>query len=422
MKSRLRSRQRLSTPQLEYLPREKLGRTKRILSLGISPSENDNYINSLDNKQLVQEIDGLKQENEKLHAENLMFAHHLRRVNSSRLVETFEQCAIENDIIDKEISLDSIRNAISSKLPKVARRLSMRRGSTDATKSMKLWNKLLTNWHETVNAPRLLRVEQEKLSIAAYEIEQTQLDWQRMTTYALLALDRLDVILRTAESDIIAEQSLQLDLEKYINQFKYNTNESKFNGARCIVPADILIGRINKRIEQHKRLIGYLNIDTQCAQVRIRTVDAQLREIDHLHEKTDEIDINFVRTKKIDYLDTFKDLDKQYKMDKSSQYPLLRELQEWKKRLSEQEMLKINDDYKCELLENYLETMKNEFDSFQKEVELISNENYLLKNRIAEVKKAPTITEYAHTIQRTKRLQDDIDVWTQRVSMAEVCF
>ncbi|CAF1601564.1 unnamed protein product [Rotaria magnacalcarata] len=193
MKSRLRSRQRFSTPQLEYLPRERLGRTKRILSLGVSPSKNDNYINSLDNEQLIQEIDSLKEENEKLHSENLIFAHYLRRVSSSGLIETFEQYASENDIIDKEIRIDSKINAISSKLPKVARRLSMRRGSTDATKSMRLWNKLLSNWRENVDAPRLLRVEQEKLSIAAYEIEQTQLDWQRMRANALLTLDKLDV-------------------------------------------------------------------------------------------------------------------------------------------------------------------------------------------------------------------------------------
>ncbi|CAF2080710.1 unnamed protein product [Rotaria magnacalcarata] len=175
-------------------------------------------------------------------------------------------------------------------------------------------------------------------------------------------------------------------------------------------------------MEQHKRLIDYLNMDIHRTQARIRAVDALLRNFDDLHEKTDEVDINFVRTKKIDYLDTFKRLEKQYTMDRSSQYPLLRELQEWKKRLSEQEKLKIHDDYKCELLENYLETMSNEFDSFQNEIELILNENYSLKNRIAEVKKVPTITEYAHSIQRTKRLQDDIDIWTQRVSMAEVSF
>ncbi|CAF1940857.1 unnamed protein product [Rotaria magnacalcarata] len=422
MKSRLRSRQRFSTPQLEYLPRERLGRTKRILSLGISPSKNDNYINSLDNEQLIQEIDSFKEENQKLHSENLIFAHYLRRVSSSGLIETFEQYASENDIIDKEIRIDSKINAISSKLPKVARRLSMRRGSTDATKSMRLWNKLLSNWRENVDAPRLLRVEQEKLSIAAYEIEQTQLDWQRMRANALLTLDKLDVTLRTTESDIIAEQSLQLDLGKYINQFKYNTNERKSNGARFIVPVETLIGRITKRMEQHKRLIDYLNMDIHRTQARIRAVDALLRNFDDLHEKTDEVDINFVRTKKIDYLDTFKRLEKQYTMDRSSQYPLLRELQEWKKRLSEQEKLKIHDDYKCELLENYLETMSNEFDSFQNEIELILNENYSLKNRIAEVKKVPTITEYAHSIQRTKRLQDDIDIWTQRVSMAEVSF
>ena len=42
-------------------------------------------------------------------------------------------------------------------------------------------------------APLLQRVEREKLDIAVYEIEQTQLDWDRMKTNAALTLDHLDV-------------------------------------------------------------------------------------------------------------------------------------------------------------------------------------------------------------------------------------
>ena len=39
----------------------------------------------------------------------------------------------------------------------------------------------------------LLRVEQEKLSIAAYEIEQTKLDWERMKVNAQISLEGYDV-------------------------------------------------------------------------------------------------------------------------------------------------------------------------------------------------------------------------------------
>jgi hypothetical protein len=56
-----------------------------------------------------------------------------------------------------------------------------------------LWSKLATNWREYIYIPFLLRVEKEKLSIAAYEIEQTQLDWDRMKTNAHFTLDHLDV-------------------------------------------------------------------------------------------------------------------------------------------------------------------------------------------------------------------------------------
>lgn len=58
-----------------------------------------------------------------------------------------------------------------------------------------LWSKLSTNWRRQVYSNRsLFRIEQEKLSIALYEIEQTQLDWDRMKSNARAVLDRLDVI------------------------------------------------------------------------------------------------------------------------------------------------------------------------------------------------------------------------------------
>jgi len=68
-----------------------------------------------------------------------------------------------------------------------------KRNSANPSKATPLWSKLVTNWREYIYTPFLLRVEQEKLSIAAYEIEQTQSDWDRMKTNAQLTLDHFDV-------------------------------------------------------------------------------------------------------------------------------------------------------------------------------------------------------------------------------------
>lgn len=71
--------------------------------------------------------------------------------------------------------------------------LLVKRNSVDPSKSIPLWSKLKTNWRDYIYTPYLLRVDQEKFSMALYEIEQTQLDWDRMKMNGQLILDHLDV-------------------------------------------------------------------------------------------------------------------------------------------------------------------------------------------------------------------------------------
>jgi hypothetical protein len=134
----------------------------------------------------------------------------------------------------------------------------------------------------------------------------------------------------------------------------------------------------------------------------------------------DEIDINFVRTRKIDYLDTYKKLDRKYKLEKSSQYPVFNRLQKWKIFLSEQEEEKIDYEYKYELLKNRLEKLNYEINSIQNENNYILNENIFFKNRIINIKQVPTITNYAHIIEQNKKLQHEIYIWTKRMNIAQV--
>ncbi|CAF3556328.1 unnamed protein product [Rotaria sordida] len=422
MTNHLLGRSRRSSTYVEVLPIEKEGRSRRGLSLELPLLKNDYIIDHFHDEELIEAINKIKKENEKIRLENLLYSRYLRRVNSSNIIETYDQYANENDIIEKELYINSNENILHSKVPKIARRLSMEKNSVDTSNTKSLWTKLIANLREATYAPLLLRIKQEKLFIAAYEIEHTRLDWKRMEANSILELDQLDVLLRTAESDEITEEKLNNDVKKHINKFQYDFSKDKLNNKRLIVPADILISRINKQIEKHKRLIDSLHIDTECAQVRIRTIEKTMQDLDNLHEKMDEIDINFVRTKRIDYRDTYKKLEKQYTMNKSSQYPLIHNLQEWKAKLSEQEQLKIDYQYKCDLFENYLELLNNEISCIKYENESILNENNFLKDRIADIKKVPTITEYAYTIEQTKKLKHEIDIWTQRVNIAEVSF
>ncbi|CAF4388972.1 unnamed protein product [Rotaria sp. Silwood2] len=419
MKNHLADRFRRTSSYEVTLPTEKVGRIRRGFSLEVSSLETDTIINRIQNEQLKEVIHKIKKENENLRLENLLYSRYLRRVNSSNIIETFDQYASEDEIIQKELYINSNENSFRTKLPKIARRLSMEKKSTGTSNATSLWNKLITSSSDAMNAARLLRIEKEKLSIAAYEIEHTRLDWERMKASSVLELDQLDVLLRTAESDEINEEKLNNYLEKHIHKFQHNFSKDNLNNKRLTVSTDILINRINKQIRAQERFIDFLNMETASAQVRIRMVDAYMQDLDNLHEKMDEIDINFVRTKQTNYLDSYKMLERQFTMNKSSQYPLIRYLQEWKKKLSKQEQLIINDQHKYELIEIYLEQLNHEISSIKYENELILNENNFLKKQIADIKKVPTITEYAYTIQQTKKLKHEIDIWTERVNIAE---
>ena len=145
-----------------------------------------------------------------------------------------------------------------------------------------------------------------------------------------------------------------------------------------------------------------------------------IHNLEHSEERTQEIDVKFVRTRKIDYLDTFMKLDRQYKIEKSSQYPIHRQLQELQNKVVEQEEETISCENKCRLLGNHLVKINEEIECIQRENNDLIKENEALKHRLVDIKEVPSITNYAYVMERTKDLQHQIDVWTRRVTIAEV--
>ncbi len=53
--------------------------------------------------------------------ENLLYSRYLRRVNSSEIVETFDEYEDGSDVILTEIPIISNQTAVSAKLPEIAR-------------------------------------------------------------------------------------------------------------------------------------------------------------------------------------------------------------------------------------------------------------------------------------------------------------
>ena len=153
--------------------------------------------------------------------------------------------------------------------------------------------------------------------------------------------------------------------------------------------------------------------------MRIRQIDQLISSLDRLREKTEQIDINFARTRKVDYLDRYETLDRTYKHEKSSQYPILRQSQQWRVAFVDEDKQKRICEKKCHLLENHLEALNEEIRVVQKENALIDKENRLLNEQMTDVQSVPSITEYAQIIEEQKTLQHGIDIWTKRVKIAE---
>lgn len=184
----------------------------------------------------------------------------------------------------------------------------------------------------------------------------------------------------------------------------------------------MFIYRINKQLRARIGSIGLLRIDTTRTRYRIGMIETAMQTLDDLRDQLDEIDFNFVRTRKIDYLDAYDKLDRKCILESSSQYPFIRHLHQCKEMLSKQEQEIRQDEFRYHLLEHSAIKLQEEIDSLQTENTRMEQENLLIENRIADVKKVPTITDYAHVMNQTKKLQHDIHIWTERVNIAQVSF
>jgi hypothetical protein len=96
----------------------------------------------------------------------------------------------------------------------------------------------------------------------------------------------------------------------------------EFNSPYFKVPAELVVSRINKRIHSRISVIGVLRVNTTRLHFRIADINAKIRTLDDLGDKMDEIDIALINTRRIDNTETFEKIDRKYKIQKSSQYPL----------------------------------------------------------------------------------------------------
>lgn len=210
------------------------------------------------------------------------------------------------------------------------------------------------------------------------------------------------------------------DFRKNIEQLHRDIRSEKQFHSNYLLPTELFIHRLNKQLRNRIGSIGLLRIDTTRTRYRIGMIETAMQILDDLRDQLDEIDLNFVRTKKIDYLDIYDSLDIKCKLETSSQYPFIRHLHQCKDMFSKEEQAIRQDKHRYHLLQNSAIKLQEEIDALEKENIRMEKENLLIENRIADVQKVPTITDYAHVMNETKKLQRDIHIWTERVNIAEV--
>ncbi|CAF2756570.1 unnamed protein product [Rotaria sp. Silwood2] len=391
--------------ELEHSSTEQTEQSTHTITIEPKTATKPEKIDELNDTVLLEKINKLQEENENMRLENLLFSRYLLRITKSKVVESFDDYEYDTDVVlgtlDQTKIIDTSRQ-ISFKI------------STKYTKDGKpLWIKRSVTSVAPTDIRYLPSIEQNCFFIASYEVEQTHLDWQRMKANAVAML------YRNVKSDDDAQQSLNESVQRRIDKYRVTIGEEKFNSQYLSVPGELFVNRIRTFIDYRTSFIGALRVNTELLNSQIERVDIRIRQLDDFIATTNQVEIDWEIQMKNNRSQEFKAIEKTYIMEKSSYHKLLNHLEEFKKTLDEQ-LMKIPDiEKQSKILQNHLEQEIIDIDRITQENNKILKEKNILKDRINNTKKVPTINNYAHIIEQRKILQHDIDIWTQRVNIAE---
>ncbi|CAF3696956.1 unnamed protein product [Rotaria sp. Silwood1] len=395
----------------EFPLTEELESPSHILPLEPKPLTKPEKIDELDDKELLERINKLKDENETMRLENLLFSRYLLRVTKPKIIETFNDYEDKTDII--------VGTFDQTKVIDTGREISYKISTTHTRDGKPLWIKRSVSSRTPTDIRYIPPIEQKRFFIASYEVEQTHLDWQRMKANALAALDNLKLLYRNIQSDYNSQQLLNQQLERQIDKYRTLIGEQEFNSPYLSVPGELFVSRVHKLIDSRISSIGAFLVNTELLHTHIERVDVRIRQLDDFMTGTNKVEIDWEIKKQNDYSTKFKNLENIYIIEKSSYYTVVHHLEEIKKDLNEQK-LKIEDlEKQFEILQNYLEQKIIDINYIKQENNKILKENNILKDRIDTTLKVPTINNYAYITEKRKLLQNDINIWTQRVNIAE---
>ncbi|CAM4966360.1 unnamed protein product [Rotaria socialis] len=368
-------------------------------------------IDDLNDKALLERITKMEEESETIRRENLLFARYLLRTTTSKIMESFNDYENENGIIKETV--DQI------KLIESTRKVSLKRSVNTTTDGNPLWTKRLVTVLAHANIRYIPPIDQDRFFIATYEVKQTHLDWQRMKAHAATVLDNLKVLFQNIQSDEEAQKDVNFSLQRRADRYRRSDNDQHLNNPYYSVPGEVFVNRANKQLNARISRIGAFVVNSSHINLRMHEIDERIRQVEATASRINRVDIDLI-TQKIDHYSVESDiLNRLCIREKALLHEQIQFLEDLKADLLEQETMLDKTEKHMKDVEHRLEQTMADIDFIEKQNNKMSEENNIIKTCIDDTLKVPTITEYAHVIKQKKDLKYDIDIWSQRVTIAE---
>lgn len=186
------------------------------------------------------------------------------------------------------------------------------------------------------------------------------------------------------------------------------------------VPGELFVQHVNHRINARISFNGAFLVNSSHIKSRVGKIDEAIRRVDDLVARTHPIEFEWTSQKNSSYKEKTKAMNMENLTKRRLLYKLSLEVEELKNELVKEGKTLERMEKQTKVLDNELEQHKTDINLLEQENNIVLKENEMLKDQINEILKVPTITEYASTVKQVKSLKRDIDLWTQRVHIAEV--
>ncbi|CAF0973999.1 unnamed protein product [Didymodactylos carnosus] len=316
-----------------------------------------------------------------------------------------------NKVIDEEEDPITVNPPIvvSVKLPADARRYISNQG----------WSRLRSNWKRILRDDlfQFLRVEQVR--IAEYEVEQTKRDIKKKKLQYTADIETVLVLEKIIDAELRDEDALIKHLERRVHVYRSRLGSEGYT-PNLTVPAEMVVDRIKRRINNLISLNGGLVIDSASVKRRIKATQATIDMIDKQSETLDILSVELAEKKKLIAIAKADQLQGELVSTKAQVNECVKHLQKAQEDLINESVILKSNKEAITKYDNIIKESTAEIEQINHEINEIESENVFMRNNLSDIKCLPTIMDYVKLDKRWKEIQHETAIYTQRVRNAEV--